>query len=282
MGVLRGVVKQGGLPVAGAVVQATPVHRGPSTFDPSTVTGVDGSYRLDLPAGDYLVHFDGGAAYNAEWYRDAAAMWAATPLTIGAVASLTANATLGKAASPLSLSVPKPITLQGGATTIATVTGTGFKARGVSGVAFFAGPGVGVVVRQVISDTRVEVDVTAAPGAVAGPRDLTVTRDDGGAATCASCVVVSASASGPTIASVTPASVAPGFVGGLDVRGTALSGATSAAVSGTGVTVKSIAVVSATKVHLRVAVTAGAAPGPRTITVTLAGGQQATGMLTIG
>jgi len=283
MGVLKGTVKQGGAPLAGAIVQATPVHRPPSTFDPTTTTAADGSYRLELPTGDYLVHFDGGPAYKPEWNRDAVDMVAAAPMTVGAGATVTANATLTKAAAPLAVTMPKPVTVAGGSTATSTVKGSGFKARGVTGLAFSAGPGVEVSVVRITSDTSVEVRVTAAPGTAAGPRDLVATRDGGATATCTGCVLVAAAApTGPSISSVTPSPLAPGFVGGVDVRGVELAGATSAAVSGAGVTVKSLTVSSPTHLRLRLAVTAGAATGARTLTVALADGRQVTAALVIG
>ena len=79
-----------------------------------------------------------------------------------------------------------------------------------------------------------------------------------------------------------PTPIAPGFLGGLDVKGSGLDGATAATVDGTGVTVKSLTVLSPTKLRLRVAVDAAAQPGLRTLTVSLPGGQQITSALTIG
>ena len=69
-------------------------------------------------------------------------------------------------------------------------------------------------------------------------------------------------------------SIAPGFLGGFDVKGSGLNGATVATVDGIGVTVKSLTVLSPTKLRLRVAVDATAQPGQRTLAVSLPGGRR--------
>ena len=84
-GTIGGTVTLGnGGPVAGAVVQATPVGATPAASDPHATTDGQGRYQLTAPAGTYAVHFDGGPTLLPEWYRNAASAGAAKPVTVKA------------------------------------------------------------------------------------------------------------------------------------------------------------------------------------------------------
>ena len=284
-GTVTGVVRLGsGAPIPGAIVRATlsnAVASGPN--DPQTTADAQGRYVLDLPPASWAIHFDGGAGFRPVWYRNADSLASAQP--VGVAADQTAagvDGVLTRAAAPLTVTTTSPLVVKPGGTIAATIKGTGFKAHGVTGLTFGSDPGITIAITKVSSDTSAQVTVHATDLAPAMPHDLRAGRDGGALAVCPGCVVVGAGPTGPTISSVTPARLAPGVVAGVDVRGTSLSGATAAAVSGSDVTVKSVTAISATKIHLRVAVAAGATPGPRAITVTLAGGQQASGTLMIG
>jgi len=77
----------------------------------------------------------------------------------------------------------------------------------------------------------------------------------------------------PTLTSVTPASGLPGNTVSVTLAGTRfVSGATTVAVSGTGVTVSNVNVASATSLTADFVIAAGAATTARNVTVTTAGG----------
>ena len=67
-----------------------------------------------------------------------------------------------------------PDTVAAGSSATLTVTGTGFLPGAEASASLFTAPGVVVDSVTVISETEVEVSVTAAPGAEAGPRSLLV------------------------------------------------------------------------------------------------------------
>jgi hypothetical protein len=288
VGAITGKVKDSsGRGIAGAVVQAIPTGAAPSGSDPTATADANGMYRLTAPVGSYALHILAGPSYISEWYRNATSQAAAKVLTVTAGQTVSgidvglANAK--SAAGPLSVTSVKPVTVVPGTAVAAVVKGTGFKANGVTGLAFSASGGVSVTVTKVISDTTANVDLTAAPTAPAGARDVTVTRDGGATATCAGCLTVGTAPppAGPTITGVAPASLVAGSTVGVDLTGTGLGTASAATIDGTGVTVKAIVSATATKVRVRVAVDASAAPGPRTLTLLLSGGAQVTTTLVV-
>ena len=284
-GTIGGTVTLGnGGPVAGAVVQATPVGATPAASDPHATTDSQGRYQLTAPGGTYAVHFDGGPTLLPEWYRNAASAATAKPVTVKAGTATSAiDASLAKAAAPLTVTSVSPAHLGAAQSVSATIRGSGFKSHGVSGLAFTAGPGITVTITTVVNDTTATVRIAAGPAAPPGQRDVVGTRDGGPSASCTGCLTVDGvTPPAPAITSISPMPIPPGFLGGLDVKGSGLDGATAATVDGMGVTVKSLTVLSPTRLRLRVAVDAAAQPGLRTLTVSLPGGQQITSGFTIG
>lgn len=174
------------------------------------------------------------------------------------------------AATPAVAAV-SPSTVPPGTTLDVELTGskTGFRPGSTVTI---AGSGVSVASTDVLSPTRIIVRLTAAPGAAAGFRDVTVSTDrgDGSIETAKGigAVQVVAPPSGPTVLSVTPSTVAVGSTRDITISGglTHFAGS-SVAGFGAGVTVNSVTVDSPTSAVANVTVAPGAAIGFRDVTV---------------
>lgn len=151
------------------------------------------------------------------------------------------------------------------------VTGTGF----VDGaVATFSGTKVSVNSTTFNSSTSLTLNVSIAADAATGPRDLTVTNPDTGAATCSGCFTVNAL---PTLSAVSPPSRPQGASNvTLTLTGTEFRTGATVGFSGTGITVNSVVVTNATTLTVTVTIASSAPATARDVTVTNTDGGSAT------
>jgi hypothetical protein len=103
-----------------------------------------------------------------------------------------------------------------------------------------------------------------APTAATGARDVTVVQADGGRITCVGCLTVSP---GPTVTSVSPASIARGKSVTVTLTGTKFDRQAKVTVSGAGVTVGKTTWVSNTSMTVVLTATTTAATGLRSVSV---------------
>jgi hypothetical protein len=169
-----------------------------------------------------------------------------------------------------------PSTLGPGALRTVTVNGANF-ANGVK--VSFAGPGAAATAVTYVSDSQLQVTVSVASNAAAGPRTVTVTNPDLGKSACTNCFSVSA---GPQLTSVSPGVLARGSSQTVTVDGANFASGATLALGG-GITVSSVSVVDPTRLTATVTVASTAATGTRTATVTNPDGGKATlsGALTV-
>ncbi|MEO5710597.1 MAG: polysaccharide deacetylase family protein [Nocardioidaceae bacterium] len=127
-----------------------------------------------------------------------------------------------------------------------------------------SGAGVTVpVTSRTASSISLRVSVTA--GAAVGPRDLTLTSNDGGRSVCTGCFTV---LDEPRVTAVSPSTVRRGLTTTVTLTGTSFDPSISVTVAGGGITIVSLTYVSPTSATLTVRVGAGAALGGRSVTVT--------------
>src|SRR5262249_5415565 len=157
-----------------------------------------------------------------------------------------------------------------GATVPVTIGGTGFLEGATVSL---SGTGMRASNVTVISATQITATLTLASSATADARNVTVTNSDGGKGTLAGAFSVTA----PTIAitSVTPNQGVPGATVPVTITGAGfVTGATLSA--GADITVSNLTVASSTNMTATLTIAAGAATGPRGVTVTNPGGGNAT------
>ena len=161
-----------------------------------------------------------------------------------------------------------PVSLAQGATAQnVTVTGTGF----VSGATVaFSGSGVTVNSVTYALATSLIVNVTIAPCATLGLRDITVTNPDWGVATGIGLFMVTPSVvSLPSVVSAIPSSLGRGATAqNVVIAGTCFVTGATVAFSGTGITVNSVVFNSATSLTANVTLAVDATIGLRNVTVT--------------
>jgi hypothetical protein len=150
---------------------------------------------------------------------------------------------------------------QGSVNQTVAVAGTGF----VTGaVATFSGTGVTATVASVTA-TSISLRVSITSTATTGLRSITITNPDGGERTLANSFTVLV---GPTVTSLSPASLARGASATITVNGTNFATGVTVAFAGTGLTLGTVTLVSATQLRLTVTAATTATIGLRGITVT--------------
>ena len=158
-----------------------------------------------------------------------------------------------------------------GTTVAVTLTGTGF----VAGATTVTVGGTLVTVNSVVvsSAASLTANFVLDPAAPAGARSVTVTTAAGSGSALAFTVNPPPPPGTPTLTSVAPNQGVAGATVAVTLTGTAfVIGATTVTVGGTLVTVNSVVVSSATSLTANFVLDPAAAPGPRTVTVTTAGG----------
>jgi hypothetical protein len=177
----------------------------------------------------------------------------------------------GASSNAPTLATVVPSSGAAGSTVAVVLTGTNF----VAGSTTLAVSGTGVTPSGVVvtSPTSLTATFTLAASSAAGARTVTVTNGAGSSGEQSFTVTAAAR---PTLTSVGPTSGGVGTSLTLTIAGTGfLSGGTTVAVSGGGVTVGTVNVESATSLTANVVIDAAATPGARTVTVTTAGGASA-------
>jgi 6-phosphogluconolactonase (cycloisomerase 2 family) len=182
----------------------------------------------------------------------------------------------GPAGVPTLSSISPTSGVQGTTITV-TVTGTNFIAGGTNALAP-SGTGVTVSDVNVTSTTSATARVTIAADAPLGTRTFTLTTAAGASGTLTFTILPAS----PTLTSLSPATVVEGTTVTETLTGTNfVAGATTVAVSGAGVTVSAVNVVSATSLTASFAINRAADIGARQVTVTTVGGTSAAQTLTI-
>jgi len=143
-----------------------------------------------------------------------------------------------------------------------TLTGTGFESGASVSI---SGRGVTLSAPTVTSSTSLTVTVAVTAGAKLGARDVTVTNPDGAVVSCGGCFTVTPA---PTLASVSPSSVAPGAKNfSLTLTGTGDQAGAKVTVGGGGVRVVSATVISSLQIDVTITVATSAPAGLRTVTI---------------
>ncbi len=246
---------------------------GVTTADPSIAGQVltwNGSFTV--PAGGSIqLHFQVRAATALGTYFDSAGG------TIGGTGGRTVNSSGPTAqidVQPVAVTNLAPDALVVGATNDVVVTGTMFSPDATISL------GAGVLVNSVNfqDETTLTANVSVAANATPGARNVVLTEADG-TATCTGCFTVHAQ---PTITSITPSSRGQGAKQQkITIIGTRFVAGAQVTVSGSGVSVAGITQTGSTKIVATVSISAGAAPGDRTLTVTDPDLGVATGTFTV-
>lgn len=169
------------------------------------------------------------------------------------------------------LSAVSPTSGGVGTTLNVALTGTNYINGGTS--VSFSGSGITVNSVTYNSVTQVTANITIASGATAGARDVSVTTGGGTATLTSGFSVTGAATPPPTLASISPTAGATGQTTNVTLNGSNfISGGTTVAFTGTGITVNSVTFNSATQVVANITIATSAATGARTVTVTTAGG----------
>ncbi len=212
---------------------------------------------------------------------------------ITATLTLAANATLG----PSNISVTTsagvsntiPFTVNAAAPTLTSVTpnsGTRGTAVNVTlaGTNFIAGAtvgatGSGITVSNVVvvSSTQITATLTLAANATLGASSISVTTSAGVSNT----VPFTVNAAVPTLTSVTPNSGTQGTAVNVTLAGTNFIAGATVGVTGSGITVSNVAVVSGTQITATLTIAASATPGAYSISVTTTGGTSNTVAFTV-
>jgi hypothetical protein len=167
------------------------------------------------------------------------------------------------AAPPTITSVSPTQDTQGQAFSV-TITGTYF--TGATVVSF--GTGITVNSFTVDSATQITANITIAPTAATGTRDVSVTTP-GGTATLTGGFTVTAAP--PTITSITPNQDDQGQAFSVTITGTYFTGSSSVNF-GTGITVNNFTVDSPTQITANISIDPTATTGARDVSVTTPGG----------
>ncbi len=144
-----------------------------------------------------------------------------------------------------------------------TLTGTGL--TGTTSLNF-SGNGISVSGLTVVSDTSVTATINIAAGATAGARNVTVTTPAGNSNAVTFTVTVPPAG----LFSIAPITGARGTAQPVVLTGISLTGATAVNVSGGGITVSALTVVSDTQVNATFTISPTATLSARNVTVTTA------------
>ena len=253
--------------IAPTLTSIAPVSGVRGASVPVTLTGVGltGATAVTVSGAAGSVTVSGMTVVNDTTITATFAISATAALTARNVAVVTPGGTTGNVtftvlAPPLpTLSSIAPNTGVRGASVPVTLTGvnlTGASAVNVSGT------GITVSGITVVNDTTVTATFAITTGATLSSRNVSVTTPGGTSNTVAFTV------QGATLTSIAPNTGAEGTSVPVTLAGTNLTGATSVAVSGGGVTVSNFVAVNSTTVTATFTITAGAALTARNVTVT--------------
>ncbi len=243
-------LEPGGQPVGGYIVTRYDGSGAPQAIGPACSDVVDGLQCIETNVPDGTWHYSVTPVIG-EWRGSESA----TTSVIVAAPTLT---------------TVTPNARGQGFTGNLTLTGTNL----VNGAGVvFSGTGITVNTVTFNSPTQLTVNISVAPTATIGARNVTVTNPDGGTATCNNCFTVN---TGPTLTTVTPNARGQGFTGNLTLTGTNLVNGAGVVFSGTGITVNTVTFNSPTQLTVNISVAPTATIGARNVTVTNPDGGTAT------
>ena len=163
-----------------------------------------------------------------------------------------------------------------GTTVAVTLIGTNFIVGGTTVNVSGAGvtvTNIAVTNRAVSSGTSLTANFVLDPAAATGPRSVTITTAAGSSGAQTFTITPPPGAGTPTLTSVSPNQGLQGSTVAVTLTGTNfVVGATTVAVAGGGVTVNTVVVGSSTSLTANFVLDPAAGVGPRTVTVTTAGG----------
>lgn len=246
-----------------------------------TLTGtnfVTGATTVAVSGSDVTVSnvsVAGATSLTADFAVGSSAALGARTVTVTTAGGTSGTQTFTVNPPAPTLTAVSPTTGVQGNTVAVTLTGTNFVAGATVGV---SGSNVTVSNVTVASGTSLTADFAIASGAALGDRDVTVTTSGG--TTAAKTFTVNPPA--PTLTAVSPTNGVQGTTVSVTLTGTNfVSGSTTVAVSGSGVTVQNVSVSSGTSLTASFVIGSTAATGARTVTVTTAGGTSGTQTFTV-
>lgn len=145
------------------------------------------------------------------------------------------------------------------------VTGTNFYS-GITSVSMV--PGIAVNTVTVNSLTQITVNITIAPGATVGARDVVVSNGSAGGGTSTLPAAFSVVYPAPTIVGVSPPAAVSGQTVTLTITGTSFVPGQTSVTAGAGITVNAITVNNPTQMSAAVSISSLAIGGIRDVTVT--------------
>jgi hypothetical protein len=186
----------------------------------------------------------------------------ADTVTVTSAGVVTNGVTFTVTAAPTLISI-NPASGAQGTNVPVTLAGTNFAANSTVNV---SGSGITVSNVQVLSATQITATFGITANATPGADTVTVTS--AGATTNGVTFTVTAA---PTLASISPASGVLGTNVPVTLTGTNFASNSTVNVSGSGITVSNVQVVSATQITATFGIATNATPGADTVTVTSAG-----------
>ncbi len=175
--------------------------------------------------------------------------------------------------APTLTSVTPNSGVQGTAVNV-TLTGTNFIAGATVGA---TGSGITVSNVTVASSTQITATLTLAANATLGPSSISVTTSAGVSNT----VPFTVNAPVPTLTSVTPNSGTQGTAVNVTLAGSGFIAGATVGVTGSGITVSNVTVVSGTQITATLNIAANATTGAHNISITTTGGTSNTVAFTV-
>jgi len=205
------------------------------------------------------------------WKYGAGKMWS---LGLGmALLLVVFTAGCGGTAKPTLTSIAPSSGAQGAVVAV-TLTGTDF---GTGSTISLSGTGITVSNTMVVSKTSITATFTIAANAATGAQNVTVTS--AGKVSGSQAFTVTSGA--PTLSGVSPSSGALGQAEVVTLTGTLFAAGATIGLSGTGITVSNIMVVSSTSITATFTIAANAPTGAQNVTVTTAVGTSGTQTFTV-
>jgi hypothetical protein len=182
--------------------------------------------------------------------------------TAGNTGRATTGFTVATVVPPVTVSSVTPSSLAQGVSGVSmTVKGANFPS---DATVAFSGDGISSSVTSSTA-TTMSLSVSVTPTATVAARDVTVTNPDGGTSTCKKGFSITR---GPTLTSIRPTTIRHGATVTMTLLGSRFDSSSGVVISGTGITVSSVTLVSGAKLTATVTVSPTAATGPRSVSVT--------------
>ncbi len=257
-----------GTPPAPTITSMTPNTGAVGAAVPVTITGTNLAYDVVINAGPNIT-------VNNITVVSATQLTATFNISVTAPTGQ-ANVTVttpGGTITPIPFTIGNAPTLTSinpnsgvqGTNVLVTLTGTNFAAGASVNV---SGSGVTVSNVTVVNATQITATLGIASNATVGSRSVTVTSTGG----TSNGVTFTVNAAAPTLTSINPNSGVQGTNVPVTLTGTNFAAGASVNVSGSGVTVSNVTVVSATQITATLGIASNATVGSDNVTVTSTGG----------